>query len=491
MEKQNNQNFENEEFDLIFHPVSNCYVKEVKSIFKECARILKKGGILFADNVLFRGFVDGRVKTLHPKIHAGVLAIRDNSEHMKQLEELGVDTIDVVAINLYPFKQTILKEGTTLEEAIENIDIGGPTMIRAAAKNWQDVAVIVDPADYATVIEEYKANGAPSKETKFKLAGKVFEHTANYDSMINTYLRKQRGEDPFANCFTMTFEKVQDMRYGENPHQKAAFYTEVGAADNVLSAAKQLHGKELSYNNINDANGALDIIKEFGADLLRLWAGSSDYHVDVRCSDNIFKQLSQSYLKFRNTARYCLGNLDGFDPNNLVSADEMEAFSSPNFPPLATAAIDIRYIDALIREKENNLNVVDFAEDLPIAVLKIFPGIQFKMFENIMTENLKALVIEAFGVGNIPQYDAELLPLISKAANNGTIIVVCTQCLRGKVQLGTYETSSALKKAGAVSGGDMTVEAAVTKLRYLFAKRCSSQRIKSLMEKDLRGELSE
>ena len=174
-----------------------------------------------------------------------------------------------------------------------------------------------------------------------------------------------------------------------------------------------------------------------------------------------------------------------------VSADEMEAFSSPNFPSLATAAIDIRYIDALIREKEEKLNVVDFAEDLPIAVLKIFPGIQFKMFENIMTENLKALVIEAFGVGNIPQYDAELLPLISKAANNGTIIVVCTQCLRGKVQLGTYETSSALKKAGAVSGEDMTVEAAVTKLRYLFAKKCSSQDIKKLIETDLRGELSE
>ena len=137
------------------------------------------------------------------------------------------------------------------------------------------------------------------------------------------------------------------------------------------------------------------------------------------------------------------------------------------------------------------MRVVDFADELPIAVLKIFPGIQFKMFENIMTENLKALVIEAFGVGNIPQYDAELLPLIRKAANNGTIIVVCTQCLRGRVQLGTYETSSALKKAGAVSGGDMTVEAAVTKLRYLFAKRCSSERICKYMEQDIRGELSE
>jgi len=174
-----------------------------------------------------------------------------------------------------------------------------------------------------------------------------------------------------------------------------------------------------------------------------------------------------------------------------VSADEMQAFASPNFPPLANSAIDIRYLDAVIRPAGEELNVVELNQDLPIAVIKIFPGIQFKMFENIITEELKALVIEAFGVGNIPQYDAELLPLIRKAADNGTVIVVCTQCMRGKVQLGTYETSSALKKAGAVSGSDMTVEAAVTKLRYLFAKRCSNERIRRLMEKDLRGELSE
>ena len=169
----------------------------------------------------------------------------------------------------------------------------------------------------------------------------------------------------------------------------------------------------------------------------------------------------------------------------------MEAFASPNFPPLATAAIDIRYLDSLIRPAGDELKVVDFDDELAIAVLKIFPGIQFKMFENIMTDKLKALVIEAFGVGNIPGYDAQLLPLIRRAADNGTVIVVCTQCLRGRVQLGTYETSSALKKAGAVSGGDMTVEAAVTKLRYLFAKRCSRDRIKRYMEENICGELSE
>lgn len=208
--------------------------------------------------------LDGRVKTLHPAVHGGILAMRDNPEHMRQLEELKIQPIDIVCINLYPFKQTILREGTTLEQAIENIDIGGPTMIRAAAKNWQDVAVIVNPEDYASVLKELKENGEVSRDTKFRLAGAVFEHTANYDALINSYLRSQRGETDLPDSLTLTFEKIQEMRYGENPHQKAAFYGEIGAAPNTLPRAKQLHGKELSYNNINDANGALDVLKEFG-----------------------------------------------------------------------------------------------------------------------------------------------------------------------------------------------------------------------------------
>lgn len=234
------------------------------------AKVIRDAGVNVTGVSEITGFpecLDGRVKTLHPKIHAGILAMRNNPEHMRQIEELGVSPIDIVAINLYPFKQTILKDNVTLEEAIENIDIGGPTMIRAAAKNWQDVAVIVDPDDYMIVVEELKAKGEVSKETKFRLAGKVFEHTAQYDALIADYLRKQRGDSPFVENLTVTYEKVQEMRYGENPHQKAAFYKEIGKADNVLAAAKQLHGKELSYNNIGDANGALDIIKEFGYDI--------------------------------------------------------------------------------------------------------------------------------------------------------------------------------------------------------------------------------
>lgn len=207
--------------------------------------------------------LDGRVKTLHPSIHAGLLAIRGNKEHMEQLEKLGIDTIDMVVVNLYPFKQTVLKEDVTRAEAIENIDIGGPTMIRAAAKNYQDVAVVIDPKDYTKVIDELKASNEISLETKFYLCAKVFMHTSHYDSLIASYLKKEAGIEQFPETLSLTYEKVQEMRYGENPHQKAAFYKEVGNTKGLLTDAVQLHGKELSFNNINDTNGALELLKEY------------------------------------------------------------------------------------------------------------------------------------------------------------------------------------------------------------------------------------
>lgn len=227
---------------------------------------LKEEGIDAIEISDLTGFpecLDGRVKTLHPKVHAGLLAMRSNPEHMKTLEELNIDTIDFVIVNLYPFKQTILKPGVTRAEAVENIDIGGPTMIRAAAKNYQDVTVIVDPADYEVVLKELKDQGEVSLDTKFYLMGKVFEHTANYDAMINNYLRAERGDTAWPSTLTLTFEKVQEMRYGENSHQPAAFYKEIANLTGSLTGAKQLHGKELSYNNINDTNGALELLKEF------------------------------------------------------------------------------------------------------------------------------------------------------------------------------------------------------------------------------------
>ena len=178
-----------------------------------------------------------------------------------RLRSWGVGLIDIVAVNLYPFKETISKSDVTLEDAIENIDIGGPTMLRAAAKNWQDVASIVDPADYSRVLEELK-NGGVTKQTKFDLCVKVFEHTAAYDALISGYLRQQNGGG-YPEKLTFTYEKIQNMRYGENPHQTAAFYKEPLGTEGTLAAAEQLWGKELSFNNINDTNGALDCLREF------------------------------------------------------------------------------------------------------------------------------------------------------------------------------------------------------------------------------------
>lgn len=227
-------------------------------------KVLKEAGLDAIDISSITGFpecLDGRVKTLHPNVHAGLLAMRDNAEHMAFLEKMNINTIDIVVVNLYPFKATVSKPNVDLQTAIENIDIGGPTMLRSAAKNYQDVAVVVDPADYAKVLTELE-EGEIKKETKFYLMYKVYQHTSYYDTLIANYLRSKLGIE-FPDQFTMAFDKAQDMRYGENPHQKAVFYKEAFDVKGSLATAVQLHGKELSYNNINDTNGALDLLREF------------------------------------------------------------------------------------------------------------------------------------------------------------------------------------------------------------------------------------
>ncbi|NLZ84052.1 MAG: bifunctional phosphoribosylaminoimidazolecarboxamide formyltransferase/IMP cyclohydrolase, partial [Clostridiales bacterium] len=216
---------------------------------------LKEAGIKAIEVSELTGFpecLDGRVKTLHPIVHAGLLARRNDPSHMKQLEELKIDPIDMVVVNLYPFKATVLKEGVTREDAVENIDIGGPTMLRAAAKNYQDVSVLVDPEDYEKVLSELRDNKKVSVETNFYLMQKVFEHTSSYDTLIADYLKRERNDRDLPETLTMTYEKIQDMRYGENPHQKAAFYREIGIKKGSITDAIQLNGKELSFNNIND-----------------------------------------------------------------------------------------------------------------------------------------------------------------------------------------------------------------------------------------------
>lgn len=261
------------------------------------AKTLHDAGLDVTEVSAVTGFpecLDGRVKTLHPKIHAGILAIRSNPEHMKQIEALGVEPIDLVIVNLYPFKQTIAKENVTFEEAIENIDIGGPTMLRAAAKNYQDVAVVVDAADYATVIEQMKEKGEVSRETKLYLAAKVFNHTAAYDALINQYLAPIAKLPDYPDKLTLTYEKSQDMRYGENPHQSAAFYREIGARPGCLTDAEQLNGKQLSYNNINDTDGALALLREFRNDIAVIGVKHAN-PCGVGVADNVYDAYCKAY----------------------------------------------------------------------------------------------------------------------------------------------------------------------------------------------------
>lgn len=207
--------------------------------------------------------LDGRVKTLHPKVHGALLAKRDNADHIKQIKQLNIDLIDILVVNLYPFKQTVQRADATFEEIIENIDIGGPAMLRSAAKNFKDVIVLVDPQDYRLVLEEIEEKGEVSFESRKNLAYKVFSHTAQYDSIISDYFSRICKIEHFGENLTLTYEKVEDLRYGENPHQRAAFYKEIIRGSGAIANAIKLHGKEMSFNNINDVNTAVEIVKEF------------------------------------------------------------------------------------------------------------------------------------------------------------------------------------------------------------------------------------
>jgi phosphoribosylaminoimidazolecarboxamide formyltransferase / IMP cyclohydrolase len=233
------------------------------------AKLLREAGLAVKDVSDFTGFpemLDGRVKTLHPKVHGGLLGMRSNPEHVATMKAHGIENIDMVVVNLYPFEATVAKVGCTLEDAIENIDIGGPTMLRSAAKNNVDVTVLTDPVDYRIVLDEMKSSdGCVAKVTNFRLAVKVYQHTAAYDGAISNWLGKKLSEEDaqFPPTLTFQFNKAQGMRYGENPHQSAAFYVEKEVAEASIATARQIQGKELSYNNIGDTDAALECIKQF------------------------------------------------------------------------------------------------------------------------------------------------------------------------------------------------------------------------------------
>ena len=226
-------------------------------------KLLKESGVpvtSVSDVTGFPEICDGRVKTLHPKIHGALLARRDIPEHMKELKDNDIETIDLVCVNLYPFRETIAKPDVTMEDAVEHIDIGGPSMLRSSAKNWESVTVVCNPADYETVLSEIKAGGNTTRETRLKLSAKAYTHTAEYDMAISTYMRAQAG---LPEKLFLEYDLKQELRYGENPHQEAKFFASTVKEPFSLATAEQLNGKELSYNNIQDANATLNIAREF------------------------------------------------------------------------------------------------------------------------------------------------------------------------------------------------------------------------------------
>ena len=316
------------------------------------AKLLAEKGLPVIEVADYTGFpemLDGRVKTLHPKVHGGILGRRDLPEHVAKMAEHGIGNIDLVCVNLYPFEATIANPDCTLEDAIENIDIGGPTMVRSAAKNWAHVAIVTDSADYAALSEELRANaGKLSKATRFALAKKAFTHTAAYDGAISNYLTSlAEGEVTgapqrvaFPNRLNLQLVKVQDMRYGENPHQAAAFYRDLDPAAGSIANYRQLQGKELSYNNIADADAAWEAVKTFDAPACVIVKHANPCGVAVAADP-----LSAYKLAFATDTTSAFGGIIAFNCEvdaatvEVVSAQFLEVLLAPSFTDEAKALI--------------------------------------------------------------------------------------------------------------------------------------------------------
>ncbi|MBM4125182.1 MAG: bifunctional phosphoribosylaminoimidazolecarboxamide formyltransferase/IMP cyclohydrolase [Nitrospira sp.] len=318
------------------------------------AKALREAGVAVTDVAAYTGspeILDGRVKTLHPKIHGGLLGRRSLPQHVAEMQQQGIGPIDVVVVNLYPFEAAISKPDCTFEHAIENIDIGGPSMLRSSAKNHEDVAVVVDPADYGRVLEALKA-GAVTKELRRELAAKVFQHTARYDSLIAGYLEKQlsTGQGKFPAILSLQFERAEILRYGENPHQQGAFYREVGSREPSVSRAKVLHGKAMSYNNYLDANSALELAKEFSETAVVIVKHNNPCGVALGASP------VEAYVKARETDPVsAFGGVIAFNrPVDLAAAKEItstfvEVVVAPGYREDALAELkrkkDLRLLD--------------------------------------------------------------------------------------------------------------------------------------------------
>jgi phosphoribosylaminoimidazolecarboxamide formyltransferase/IMP cyclohydrolase len=295
------------------------------------AKLLRDAGLAVTEISEHTGFpemLDGRVKTLHPKVHGGILARRDLPEHLAKIAEHGIPPIDLVCVNLYPFRETVAKSGVTLAEAIENIDIGGPAMVRSSAKNYTGVAVVTDPDDYAKLLAEMRANdGGLTLATRFALAKKAFTHTARYDAAIANWLtalddtNDPKTLSPFPQALQLAFDRVETLRYGENPHQSAAFYRDPATTRGAIAAYKQLQGKELSYNNIGDADAAWECVKTFSTPACVIVKHANP------CGVAIDATLIGAYEKaFKTDSTSAFGGIIAF--NGTVDTDVVEAMNA-------------------------------------------------------------------------------------------------------------------------------------------------------------------
>jgi phosphoribosylaminoimidazolecarboxamide formyltransferase/IMP cyclohydrolase len=318
------------------------------------AKTLREAGVAVTDVAAYTGspeILEGRVKTLHPKIHGGLLGRRKDPKHVTEMQQQGIGPIDIVVVNLYPFEAAIAKPDCTFEHAIENIDIGGPSMLRSAAKNHEDVLVLVDPADYNRVLEALKG-GSVTRELRRELAAKVFQHTARYDSLIAGYLEKQVLAEPakFPAILSLQYERAETLRYGENPHQQGAFYRELGSREPSVSRAKVLHGKAMSYNNYLDANSALELAKEFAETAAVIVKHNNPCGVALGASP------IEAYVKARETDPVsAFGGVIAFNrPVDLATAKEItstfvEVVVAPGYHEEALAELkrkkDLRLLD--------------------------------------------------------------------------------------------------------------------------------------------------
>jgi phosphoribosylaminoimidazolecarboxamide formyltransferase / IMP cyclohydrolase len=356
------------------------------------AKLLAESGLPVTEVSEITGFpemLDGRVKTLHPRVHGGLLARRDVPAHMAALKEHGIGTIDLLIINLYPFAQATAKADCTLEDAIENIDIGGPAMLRAAAKNWQDVGVVIDPTDYPQVLAELQSGGL-KRATKFTLAKKVFAHTAAYDGMITNYLTalEAGAEDQTASVpakaeypqvFNLQLHKVQGMRYGENPHQSAAFYREAQVAPGLLAGWQQIQGKELSFNNIADADAAWECVKAFEQPACVIVKHANPCGVAVGAT------LLEAYEKaFKTDPTSAFGGIIAF--NRPLDADVVEAINArKHFVEVAIAPVVTPAARAAYASKTNVrvLEVPLSAQSNPLDFKRVGGGMLLQSADNI------------------------------------------------------------------------------------------------------------